>query len=162
MAIKSILISLLASSLPFSLAAPTAGDFRPSVRSLNDASPGNLFTTRSETCPGTSTVAPQFFHGPFGNFPAISQWVDFNTMVVTCILSDPPKQENANANFIFQFNNNKQTMLNAGSTNDDVGRIAVAIEDAARNIGIDERVILGIMYVTFLPKSFNQKFFSRY
>lgn len=36
-------------------------------------------------------------------------------------------------------------MLNAGSTNDDVGRIAVAIEDAARNIGIDERVILGIM-----------------
>lgn len=36
-------------------------------------------------------------------------------------------------------------MVDAGDTWDDVGRIAVAIEDAAADIGVDERVILGII-----------------
>ncbi|TVY78411.1 hypothetical protein LSUE1_G008296, partial [Lachnellula suecica] len=110
MAIKSLLTSLLASSLPMILAAPTYNL-------------GNLFRSRSESCPGTSSDAPQFFNGPFGNFPNISQWVSFNDM----------------------FNDNKQTMVDAGSTFDDVGRIAVAIENAAAQIGVDERVILGII-----------------
>jgi len=53
-----------------------------------------------------------------------------------------------------QFNDNEQTMVDAGSTWDDVGRIAVAIEDAAANISVDERVILGIMYVILSLKDF--------
>lgn len=36
-------------------------------------------------------------------------------------------------------------MVDAGSTWDDVGRIAVAIENAAADIGVDERVILGVI-----------------
>ncbi|KAJ5833792.1 hypothetical protein N7474_002103 [Penicillium riverlandense] len=43
------------------------------------------------------------------------------------------------------FNAYEQSMVNAGSSWDDVGRIAVAIEDAAAAIGVDERVILGII-----------------
>ena len=36
-------------------------------------------------------------------------------------------------------------MVNAGSTWDDVGRINVAISNAAATIGVDERVILAII-----------------
>lgn len=43
------------------------------------------------------------------------------------------------------FNAYEQSMVDAGSSWDDVGRIAVAIEDAAADIGVDERVILGII-----------------
>ena len=45
-------------------------------------------------------------------------------------------------------------MVDAGSTFDDVGRIAVAIENAAASIGVDERVILGIIYVILFPEFF--------
>jgi hypothetical protein len=75
MAFKSLLISLLASSLlPATLAAPTAGS---SIR----ASPENLFKARSESCPDTGSIAPHFFTGPVANFPSISQWVTFDSMV---------------------------------------------------------------------------------
>lgn len=39
-------------------------------------------------------------------------------------------------------------MLSAGSTHQDVGYMWNAIEDASADIGIDPRVILGIMYAT--------------
>jgi hypothetical protein len=64
MAAKTLFIALLASSLPFILAAPTSE-----------------FKARSESCPGTATDAPQFFTGPQGNFPAIGTWVSFDQMV---------------------------------------------------------------------------------
>lgn len=52
-------------------------------------------------------------------------------------------------------------MLDAGSTNNDVGRIAVAIENASMTIGIDPRVILGIMYVILFPVFFTIGTFLR-
>ena len=63
------------------------------------------------------------FNGPVSSFPPMSQWLDFSTI----------------------FDRYKQSMVNAGSTFDDVGRIAVAIEQAAANIGVEERVILAII-----------------
>jgi len=73
MAIKSLLISILALSLPVILAAPVTG---------NNAAPEKLFQTRSETCPGAVSVAPTFFKGPVSGFPDISQWVSYTTMVL--------------------------------------------------------------------------------
>jgi len=116
MASKSFLISLLASSLPLILAAPTASPNRDGVN--------HLFKARAETCPGfESSPAPIHYTGPASNFPDISVWVDYETM----------------------FSANQNTMIAAGSSSDDVGRIDVAIQSASQTIGIDPRVILGII-----------------
>ncbi|KAK3358070.1 hypothetical protein B0T25DRAFT_590111 [Lasiosphaeria hispida] len=67
-------------------------------------------------------AAPRFITGPWQNFPAISTWGTFDQM----------------------FEANKNSMRSTGSTWDDIGRINVAIRDAA-TLGVDERVILGII-----------------
>jgi hypothetical protein len=64
MAAKTLFIALLASSIPFTLAAPT-----------------KEVKVRSESCPGAASDAPHFFTGPQGNFPAIGTWVSFDQMV---------------------------------------------------------------------------------
>lgn len=61
--------------------------------------------------------------GPWQNFPAMSTWV---------------------GTFDALFEKNKASMRSTGSTADDVGRINVAIREAAK-IGVDERVILSII-----------------
>lgn len=67
--------------------------------------------------------APQLISGPWQNFPKMSTWLTFDQM----------------------FDANKNSMNIAGSTWDDIGRINVAIRNAASSIGVDERVILGII-----------------
>ncbi|KAK7739120.1 hypothetical protein SLS53_005756 [Cytospora paraplurivora] len=67
--------------------------------------------------------APIFYRGPRENFPAMDTWMNFGDM----------------------FNANTASMVAAGSTWDDVGRMRVAIQDAAAAFGVDERVILGII-----------------
>ncbi|KUI72791.1 hypothetical protein VM1G_08419 [Cytospora mali] len=89
----------------------------PKVEGRAAALPNNLtFATEG-------SVAPAYYSGPWENFPAMDTWLSFSDM----------------------FNANEDSMVAAGSTWDDVGRIAVAIEDAASSIGVDERVILGII-----------------
>ncbi|ORY19532.1 hypothetical protein BCR34DRAFT_582236 [Clohesyomyces aquaticus] len=61
-------------------------------------------------------------HGDWTKFPAISSWIGFDDM----------------------FNRNKNSMFSTGDTGEDVGRIYNAIKEAAK-IGVDERVILGII-----------------
>ncbi|PON21657.1 hypothetical protein TGAM01_v209395 [Trichoderma gamsii] len=63
------------------------------------------------------------YGGPYQNFPPMSSWLPWTTV----------------------FGLYEQTMVNAGSSWDDVGRINVAISQAAANIGVDERVILAII-----------------
>ncbi|KAK7987251.1 hypothetical protein PG988_002239 [Apiospora saccharicola] len=67
--------------------------------------------------------APQFISGPWQNFPSMSSWLTFDQM----------------------FGANQNSMSQSGSTWDDIGRINVAIRNAAASIGVDERVILGII-----------------
>lgn len=63
------------------------------------------------------------YGGPAQNFPPMSSWLPWTTV----------------------FGLYEQTMVNAGSSWDDVGRINVAISQAAASIGVDERVILAII-----------------
>ncbi|KAI1076248.1 hypothetical protein F5B20DRAFT_594281 [Whalleya microplaca] len=67
-------------------------------------------------------AAPQWYSGPWSSFPAIDTWLSFDDL----------------------FNRNQNSMNSAGSTWDDIGRINVAIRDAA-TIGVDERVILAMI-----------------
>ncbi|RQM04910.1 hypothetical protein DH86_00002704 [Scytalidium sp. 3C] len=61
--------------------------------------------------------------GPASSFPPMSTWKDFTTI----------------------FNLNKPEMLQTGDTGEDVGRIWNAVLDAAKNIGVEERVIFCII-----------------
>jgi hypothetical protein len=63
------------------------------------------------------------YGGPYQNFPPMSSWQPWTTV----------------------FGLYEQAMVNHGNSWDDVGRINVAISAAAANIGVDERVILGII-----------------
>ena len=63
------------------------------------------------------------YSGPPSNFPAMSTWKDFNTI----------------------FSINKPDMFRKGDTGEDVGRIWNAVNGAARDIGVQERVIFCII-----------------
>lgn len=63
------------------------------------------------------------YNGGWQNFPSMNNWLPWTTV----------------------FGRYQQDMVNAGSTWDDVGRINVAISNAASTIGVDERVILAII-----------------
>lgn len=52
------------------------------------------------------------------------------------------------------FNINKAEMLQTGNTGEDVGRIWNAVLDAAKNIGVEERVIFCIVWLPFFFKVF--------
>lgn len=97
--------------------------------SLAAAVPSNLTYRAAEFLPKNATgdfsiqAAPQYYSGPWQNFPAMSTWV---------------------STFDALFEANKASMRSTGSTADDVGRINVAIREAAK-IGVDERVILSII-----------------
>lgn len=75
------------------------------------------------TPPLRSRSGPQLYSGPASSFPAMSTWVDFNT---TLSAYTP-------------------TMLQAGSTSDDVSQIAAAAQSVAASQGIDARVILAMI-----------------
>ncbi|KAK8132390.1 hypothetical protein PG999_000563 [Apiospora kogelbergensis] len=96
-----------------------------SLLSLSSAAPAPApaadFAPKNETLSIQS--APMWISGPWQNFPAINTWQTFDQM----------------------FDANKNSMKSTGSTWDDIGRINVAIRDASKNIGVDERVILGII-----------------
>ncbi|KAK4442818.1 hypothetical protein QBC34DRAFT_479519 [Podospora aff. communis PSN243] len=66
--------------------------------------------------------APQWFEGPWWNFPPMSAWLGFDDL----------------------FGRNIPSMRAMGSTWDDIGRINVAIRECAK-LGVDERVILAII-----------------
>jgi hypothetical protein len=97
--------------------------------SLAAAVPSNLTHRAVEFLPKNATdefsiqAAPQHYSGPWQNFPAMNTWV---------------------GTFDALFEANRNSMRSTGSTADDVGRINVAIREAAR-IGVDERVILSII-----------------
>jgi hypothetical protein len=63
-----------------------------------------------------------WYSGPAQNFPSVDKWITFEDM----------------------FNRNKSAMFAQGDTGEDVGRIWNAIIECAK-IGVDERVILGII-----------------
>jgi hypothetical protein len=112
---KIMLLGLAAAqAIPFSFAATV---------------PSNLTRRATEFLPKNLTeevsiqAAPQFYSGPWQNFPAMDTWV---------------------GTFDAMFEANVNSMRSTGSTADDVGRINVAIRQAAQ-IGVDERVILGII-----------------
>ena len=65
-----------------------------------------------------------FYSGPASNFPGMNTWV---------------------SNWVDLFNTFKPDMLSMGDTGPDVGCIFNAIGQAARSIGVDERVILCII-----------------
>lgn len=97
--------------------------------SLAAAVPSNLTRGNVEFLPKNATedvsiqTAPTKYSGPWQNFPAMNTWV---------------------GTFDALFEKNKNSMRSTGSTADDVGRINVAIREAAK-LGVDERVILGII-----------------
>lgn len=97
--------------------------------SLAAAVPSNLTYRAAEFLPKNATAdfsvqaAPRWYSGPWQNFPAMNTWV---------------------GTFDALFEKNKASMRSTGSTADDVGRINVAIREAAK-IGVDERVILSII-----------------
>ncbi|KAK4224193.1 hypothetical protein QBC38DRAFT_423973 [Podospora fimiseda] len=64
-----------------------------------------------------------FYSGPSSNFPSQSQWRSFEDI----------------------FNINKPLMFQTGDVGEDVGRIWNAVNDAAKNIGVEERVIFAII-----------------
>ncbi|CAN8097717.1 unnamed protein product [Discula destructiva] len=92
---QAVLIALLAT--PTALAAPHA----------------KLFTRG----------APQSYTGPASNYPAMSSWVDFDTIL----------------------SNNKANMIAAGDTEDDVKNIGTAVQSVASGQGLDPRVILALI-----------------
>ncbi|KAK8075559.1 hypothetical protein PG997_010222 [Apiospora hydei] len=98
-----------------------------SLLSLSTAAPAVLEQRATHAEPLNETVsiqsAPQWISGPWQNFPKMSTWLTFDQM----------------------FEANKNSIKSTGSTWDDVGRINVAIRNAAASIGVDERVILGII-----------------
>ncbi|KAK8016621.1 hypothetical protein PG993_014810 [Apiospora rasikravindrae] len=102
-----------------------------SLLSLSTAAPSAaapvLAQRAAHTEPLNETVsiqsAPNWISGPWQNFPKMSTWLTFDQM----------------------FEANKNSIKSTGSTWDDVGRINVAIRNAASSIGVDERVILGII-----------------
>lgn len=67
-------------------------------------------------------AATVWYSGPWSNFPPMGTWLSFDDM----------------------FERNKESMKSTGSTWDDIDRINVAIRNAAQ-LGVDERVILGII-----------------
>jgi hypothetical protein len=81
------------------------------------------FASPIETANQTLEARGCTYGGPWWDFPPMSEWLPWGDI----------------------FNNYEQSMVDAGSSWDDVGRIAVAIEQAAADIGVDERVILGII-----------------
>lgn len=97
--------------------------------SLAAAVPSSFTNGSAETLPNNATAgvsilaAPTKYSGPWQNFPAMNTWV---------------------GTFDALFEKNKNSMRSTGSTADDVGRINVAIREAAK-LGVDERVILGII-----------------
>ena len=97
--------------------------------SLAAAVPSNLTHRAVEFLPKNATdefsiqAAPQRYSGPWQSFPAMNTWV---------------------GTFDALFEANRNSMRSTGSTADDVGRINVAIREAAQ-IGVDERVILSII-----------------
>ncbi|KAK8061812.1 hypothetical protein PG994_008178 [Apiospora phragmitis] len=100
-----------------------------SLLSLSTGSPVAVASQQRATdfAPLNATVSvqsgPQWISGPWQNFPKMSTWLTFDQM----------------------FEANKNSIKSTGSTWDDVGRINVAIRNAASSIGVDERVILGII-----------------
>jgi hypothetical protein len=103
MALKSILLTLLASSLPTALAAPKISS--TSSVAVQGRAAGALPKNMTFAAEASSN-APTYYSGPWYNFPALDTWLSFSDM----------------------FDANKNSMVAAGSTWDDVGRIAVAIE----------------------------------
>lgn len=97
--------------------------------SLGAAGPSSFTNGSVEALPNNATAdvsimaAPKKYSGPWQNFPAMNTWV---------------------GTFDALFEKNKNSMRSTGSTADDVGRINVAIREAAK-LGVDERVILGII-----------------
>lgn len=98
-----------------------------SISSLQ-ASPVNPLTGRAAAGAAenqtlsTINAAPNFFSGPWQNFPGSNTWLSFDDM----------------------FNANRGSMINNGDVDADVDRIFNGIKDAA-TIGVDERVILAII-----------------
>lgn len=72
--------------------------------------------------PASIQSAPHLITGPYWNFPPVESWLTFDDM----------------------FGRNMNSMKSTGSTWDNIGRINVAIRECAK-IGVDERVILGII-----------------
>ncbi|KAK8122772.1 hypothetical protein PG984_011442 [Apiospora sp. TS-2023a] len=91
-----------------------------SLLSLSTAAPTALPLNMTDV---SIQSAPQSISGPWQNFPSMSTWLTFDQM----------------------FGANQNSMSQSGSTWDDIGRINVAIRNAAASIGVDERVILGII-----------------
>lgn len=104
----------LVAAIPLSLAASLPSD--TSQRAVE-------FLPKNATAGFRIQAAPQWYSGPWQNFPAMNTWV---------------------STFDALFEANKKSMRSTGSTADDVGRINVAIREAAK-IGVDERVILSII-----------------
>ncbi|KAI1341797.1 hypothetical protein F5Y15DRAFT_413723 [Xylariaceae sp. FL0016] len=94
---------------------------------LVSAAPFSNKTTNAHQMPLNKTLfvlsGPASYSGPWSNFPAIDTWTDYDSM----------------------FSANQKSMASAGSTSKDIERINVAIRQSAADIGVDERVILGIM-----------------
>ncbi|POS72290.1 hypothetical protein DHEL01_v209311 [Diaporthe helianthi] len=67
--------------------------------------------------------ASAMYSGSWSNFPAMSTWTSFDNM----------------------FNANLQSMFVAGSTQQDVDHIRIAVTSVAAAYGIDERVLFGII-----------------
>lgn len=104
----------LMAAIPLSLAAVLPAD--PAQRAAE-------FLPKNATGDFSVQAAPRFYSGPWQNFPAMNTWLP---------------------TFDALFDANKNSMRSTGSTADDVGRINVAIREAAK-IGVDERVILSII-----------------
>ncbi|KAI7784909.1 hypothetical protein LA080_008940 [Diaporthe eres] len=67
--------------------------------------------------------AKKLYSGPWSSFPAMNKWIGFDAM----------------------FNANTPSMFAAGSTQQDVDRIRVAITSVGKTYGIDRRVLLGMI-----------------
>ncbi|KAG8169241.1 hypothetical protein KVR01_001990 [Diaporthe batatas] len=67
--------------------------------------------------------ASTVYSGPWSSFPAMSTWTTFDNM----------------------FNTNQKSMFVAGSTQQDVDHIRIAVTSVAASYGIDRRVLLGII-----------------
>ena len=63
------------------------------------------------------------YSGPASAFPGKGTWKDFDTI----------------------FNLNKPEMLQTGDSGEDVGRIYNAVKEAAKEVGVEERVIFCII-----------------
>lgn len=95
-----------------------------SLAQASPITPSEVQLARQQPNNDTSRAqaAPTWYSGPWYNFPPMDTWLSFDAM----------------------FDRNKDSMKSTGSTWDDIGRINVAIRNAAQ-LGVDERVILGII-----------------